>query len=118
MKTPTDRASPRLTDDDVALVKGMIRRGDIKHAIAQYFGVNPGRVYDAVRLPKYAAIEPADVSRLPPPGPYVVVNRVEYRQAILAQETVNELLRSFDQIASVMRSKLAALASEDSNATA
>ena len=33
-----------LTDEEIAIVKGMIVRGDRQHDIAAYFGVNGGRI--------------------------------------------------------------------------
>ena len=35
-----------ITEEDAALIRGMILRGDRKHDIAAFFGVNPGRIAD------------------------------------------------------------------------
>jgi hypothetical protein len=35
-----------ITEGDAALIRGMILRGDRKHDIAAFFGVNPGRIAD------------------------------------------------------------------------
>ena len=61
-----------LTEEDAALIRGMILRGDRKHDIAAFFGVNPGRIADigsGRRLPSVPAAARAD---LPPPGPYLI----------------------------------------------
>lgn len=33
-----------LSDGEISIIKGMIRRGDRQHDIAAYFGVNGGRI--------------------------------------------------------------------------
>ncbi len=69
----SDRAKPsgrRLSAHDVSLVKGMIARGDRKHDIAAYFGVNQGRIAEAEQGHLHPEAEAADLSELPPPGPY------------------------------------------------
>ena len=68
------RATPsgvRLTLEDVAVVKGMLSRGDRQHDIAAWFGVNGGRIGDIATGAKYGAVIEAAEFDLPPPGPYL-----------------------------------------------
>lgn len=68
------RASPSgisLTDHDASLIKGMLQRGDRKHDIAAYFGVNPGRIADISKGRKFLDVAAASEPDLPPPGPYL-----------------------------------------------
>ena len=61
-----------LTLRETRVIKGMILRGDRQHDIAAYFGVNAGRIAEvATGKSAWAAAEPGDESKLPPPGPYV-----------------------------------------------
>lgn len=68
------RAPPsgiRLNEDDAAIVKGMIDRGDRQHDIAAWFGVNGGRIAEISTGAKFKDVQPANASILPPPGPYL-----------------------------------------------
>jgi hypothetical protein len=73
----------RITDETIALMKGMLNRGDEQHDIAACFGENSGRVAEINRsimrppdegeplLTKRARlINAAGVEDLPPKGPY------------------------------------------------
>lgn len=60
-----------LTTDDAALIRGMVLRGDRKHDIAAFFGVNPGRVADVEKGRTHPSVVAAPTSKLPPPGPYL-----------------------------------------------
>jgi hypothetical protein len=67
------RAEPSgiiLSADDAAIVKGMLARGDRQHDIAAWFGVNGGRIAEIATGTRYDWIAQADVTDLPPPGPY------------------------------------------------
>jgi hypothetical protein len=69
----SDRAKPsgrRLSEADASLVKGMVARGDRKHDIAAWFGVNQGRVAEVQSGDLYPDAEEAGAEDLPPPGPY------------------------------------------------
>ena len=57
-----------LTDRDVPIVLGMIARGDRKHDIAAWFGVNQGRIADAENG-RYGGGATAPADKLPPKGP-------------------------------------------------
>lgn len=61
----------RLDEDDAAIVKGMLARGDRQHDIAAWFGVNGGRVAEISTGAKFAEVKPADLADLPPQGPYL-----------------------------------------------
>ena len=63
----------KITDDDAAVIKGMLARGDKQQWIVAWFGgdFNPGRVAEISTGAKFAHVEPAPRSRLPPIGPYV-----------------------------------------------
>lgn len=60
-----------LTDLMAAAIKGMVARGDRKHDVAAFFGVNPGRVADVVSGRKFAQTSPLPGDDLPPCGPYL-----------------------------------------------
>lgn len=62
-------AGIRLSMADAPIARGMINRGDRISDICAYFGVNPGRLYDQLRMLPSGV---ADIDQLPPPGPYVL----------------------------------------------
>jgi hypothetical protein len=67
------RAQPSgivLTEDDAAIAKGMLARGDRQHDVAAWFGVNGGRIAEISTGHRFAAVDPAPSHTLPPPGPY------------------------------------------------
>lgn len=59
-----------LNEDDAAIVKGMLDRGDRQHDIAAWFGVNGGRIGEIASGQKFANVA-ANVNDLPQPGPYL-----------------------------------------------
>lgn len=61
----------RLDEDDAAIVKGMLARGDRQHDIAAWFGVNGGRIGEISTGAKFADVKPAEPEELPPQGPYL-----------------------------------------------
>ena len=63
-----------LTDKDVPIVMGMIDRGDRKHDIAAWFGVNQGRIAEA-EDGRYRSGSTAAPRKLPPKGPPGVKGR-------------------------------------------
>lgn len=80
-----------LNDQEIAIVKGMIARGDRQHDIAAYFGENGGRIGEistGKRGPGVAAAAQAD---LPPPGPYPVG-----RSSLRARDTLVALRELID----------------------
>lgn len=73
-----NRASPSgysLMANDIPIVLGMLLRGDRKHDIAAWFGVNQGRIADAENG-KYGGGAAAAANVLPPKGPPGVKGRV------------------------------------------
>jgi hypothetical protein len=61
-----------LSEEDVAIAKGMLARGDRQHDIAAWFGVNGGRIAELSSGKAFWWVRPAPVDqRLPPPGPYL-----------------------------------------------
>ena len=67
-----DRASPSgysLSAVDVPIVLGMVLRGDRKHDVAAWFGVNQGRVADAENGKYGGSGAAASADVLPPKGP-------------------------------------------------
>ena len=60
-----------LNEEDAAVVKGMLQRGDRQHDIAAWFGVNGGRIGEISTGAKFAKVLSAPMSELPPPGPYL-----------------------------------------------
>jgi hypothetical protein len=63
----------KITDDEAAVIKGMLERGDKQQWIVAWFGgdFNPGRVAEISTGAKFGHVEPAPRSKLPPIGPYV-----------------------------------------------
>jgi len=59
-----------LSSADAALIKGMLSRGDRQHDIAAWFGVNGGRIAEIAVGTRFAEVEAASASVLPPQGPY------------------------------------------------
>jgi hypothetical protein len=59
-----------LNDEDAAVAKGMIARGDRQHDIAAWFGVNGGRIGEIATGQTFAHVQ-ATTQKLPPPGPYL-----------------------------------------------
>jgi hypothetical protein len=49
----------------------MILRGDRKHDIAAFFGVNPGRIADVESGRRFPSVPAAPQADLPPAGPYL-----------------------------------------------
>lgn len=59
-----------LDEDDAAIVKGMLERGDRQHDIAAWFGVNGGRIGEIAAESRFPFVAAAPQADLPPPGPY------------------------------------------------
>lgn len=84
---------------EIAVVKGMIARGDRQSDIAAYFGVNGGRISE-INTEKYGAdVKAALHDHLPPPGPYFASGR----STIRATETLTALRDLIDQTLAEMR---------------
>jgi hypothetical protein len=59
-----------LNDDIVALIKGMLARGDKQSDIAACFLTNGGRVAEINTGQKFSHVKAATLDELPPAGPY------------------------------------------------
>lgn len=59
-----------LSEQDAAVVKGMLDRGDRQHDIAAWFGANGGRIAEIATGHTFALVVPASSDELPLPGPY------------------------------------------------
>jgi hypothetical protein len=55
----------KLTEENAALIKGMLERGDKQHDIAAFFGVNGGRVAEIKTGAKFADVSAAPKRSLP-----------------------------------------------------
>jgi hypothetical protein len=71
MSNRAESSGIALTAKDAALIRGMILRGDRKHDIAAFFGVNPGRVADVESGRLFPSVAAAPATDLPPVGPYL-----------------------------------------------
>ncbi|MCS3692026.1 hypothetical protein ABIF07_001058 [Bradyrhizobium elkanii] len=82
-----------LSDGEIAVVKGMLARGDRQSDIAAYFGENGGRIAEINTGKRGPSVVAAAQDQLPPPGPYFVSGR----SAIRAKETLTALRDLIDQ---------------------
>lgn len=80
-----------LSEQEIALAKGMIARGDRQHDIAAWFGENGGRIGEISTGQRGAGIDPAPLDQLPPPGPYMAG-----RSALRARDTLIALRELID----------------------
>jgi len=83
-----------LSDKDISVIKGMLKRGDRQSDIAAWFGgdVNSGRVSEintgsSALGARAANITPANADSLPPPGPY----QISGRASLKTRETLEAL---------------------------
>src|SRR3954470_587257 len=83
-----------LTEDDAAIVKGMLARGDRQHDIAAWFGVNGGRIGNISTGAKFPNVSAAPPGKRPPAGRYLT-GRDAYAAMVAleaAAETINTAL--------------------------
>ena len=80
-----------LTDQEIAVVKGMILRGDRQHDIAAYFGINQGRIGEINSGQRGVGVAAAAPNKLPPAGPYLAG-----RSALRARDTLVALRELID----------------------
>ncbi len=71
MGTRAEPSGLALTEQDAALIRGMIDRGDRHHDIAAFFGVNQGRIAEIKMGMRLPGVPAADSEDLPPKGPYL-----------------------------------------------
>lgn len=86
MPTRAKNSGIRLNEKDVALVKGMLKRGDRQHDIAAWFGVNPGRIAEVKFGDLFSLVTAATGNELPPVGPYPCG-----RDSMLALEIISKM---------------------------
>lgn len=84
---------------EIAIVKGMIARGDKQSDIAAYFGVNGGRISEVNTGKHGPEIASAAQADLPAPGPYFASGR----STIRATETLTALRDLIDQTLDEMK---------------
>jgi hypothetical protein len=77
---------PPLTPEDAALIKGMLKRGDLQSDIAAFFGTNGGRISEINTGHRYPEVHAVPEELLPPPGPYLAG-----RSALKAKDTLSAL---------------------------
>ena len=82
-----------LSSGEIAIVKGMLKRGDRQSDIAAYFGINSGRISEINNDLRGAEVTAADASELPEPGPYFV----SARAALHTKQTLTALRDLIDQ---------------------
>lgn len=80
-----------LSDGEIAIVKGMLARGDRQHDIAAYFGINGGRVAEISKGQTGPSVAAAAQDQLPPAGPYMAG-----RSALKARDTLMALRELID----------------------
>jgi hypothetical protein len=80
-----------LNDTEIAIAKGMLKRGDAQHHVAAYFGVNQARINDIFN-DKVGAHIGARAEDLPPAGPYMAG-----RSSLKARETLKALRDLIDE---------------------
>lgn len=81
-----------LSDQEIAIAKGMLARGDRQHDIAAYFGENGGRIGEISTGKRGAHVAAAPQDGLPPPGPYMAG-----RSALRARDTLVALRGLVDE---------------------
>jgi hypothetical protein len=94
-----ERSGISLTEEDAAIVKGMLARGDRQHDIAAWFGVNGGRIAEISSQDKFRYVQ-AKHDNLPPTGPYVSGKASDKaRQEIIEiRQSLNVLISKIDDI--------------------
>ncbi len=70
----------KLTPHQRSLIRGMVSRGDRLQDIAYWFSVSPSTVHAIKKASRAYAWTTKDALQypLPPPGPYQLVQRIEY----------------------------------------
>lgn len=56
-----------LSQQDAAVVKGMLTRGDFLHDIAAHFGENSARIVEIKNGEKFPQVKAVEIATLPPP---------------------------------------------------
>ena len=87
-----------LNDGEIAIVKGMLLRGDKQHDIAAYFGVNSTRINEFNAGATGPSIVAAPTGQLPPRGPYMAGrSALRARDTLIAlRELIDEAIKDID----------------------
>jgi len=106
-KLKISKAASWWTEERVAIIRGMLERGDSQQSIASWFGgeINSGRINEIAKrsvgwVKKYDHVKPASRNELPPPGPYPAGYKAN--RALVILETVLDKLEQrikFDEAA-------------------
>lgn len=88
----------KLNNREIAIVKGMLKRGDKQHDIAAYFGVNGGRIAEIKSGFNGDGVPAADAAFLPPRGPYLAGrSALRARDTLIAmRDQIDEALKEID----------------------
>jgi hypothetical protein len=89
-----ERETDGITTQDAAIIKGMLKRGDMQQWIVAYFGgtLNPARIADIKSGLTFRNIRPVPENQLPPQGPYL-----SGRKAHLALQALRGLREKIDE---------------------
>ena len=86
MSKRAENSGVSLNPEEVAIVKGMLKRGDRQHDVAAWFGVNGGRIAEIAKGLKHKDVK-AKEKGLPPKGPYLAA-----KGAIIALEAAQDTI--------------------------
>ena len=100
----------KLTEEDAALIKGMLKRGDPQMQIAIYFSVNQARISEINKGRVHANVKAAPPYLLPPEPPYVMISEADHKAAQAALQIVHAFFQDIDAV--VERYKKSAFISE------
>lgn len=85
-----------LTEQQAAMVKGLLARGEKQHDIAAFFGVNGGRIAEVAKGKRFPDVKPSAKKDLPTPAQLTGTFAVhQARQAILRAKLGLEAALSF-----------------------
>jgi len=60
-----------MTEEQAAIAKGLLARGEKQHAIAAFFGENGGRIAEIAKGHRFADVKPAPRKDLPTPAQFL-----------------------------------------------
>lgn len=109
-----------LSPEDVAIIKGMLARGDRQHDIASWFGINGGRVAEIHTGMRWSEVA-ARQRGLPPQGPYANARETEGMKKMirLSREKVKKAMKTLHpdhdshKVLSDLLARLDGIVSED-----
>ena len=98
MHTRAEARGVALSMIDAAVIKGMLLRGDRRHDIAAWFGVNSGRIAEIVKGAYFAEVIEALADQLLPAGPYPKV-----REAVAAVDALSAIKKALTDLEATIR---------------